>query len=439
MRLNLALQGGGVHGAFTWGVLDRLLGEDDLDVVWLSGTSAGAFNAVAVAHGLATETNAVLGRESAQKTLAAVWQAVERAGVPDLLRLNPFLMSFARAAPVPDLSGFLSPYDFNPLGFDPLRRLLLEHIDFEAIRRHQAIDLLIAATDIGTGRARIFRRHELTVEAVLASACLPTIHHAVTIDGRAYWDGGFSSNPDLLTIAAESPCRDTLLVQLNPVFKAGVPKSPREIEDRVNTLTFNLPLLRDIDALIAAQRTSNGLLLARDRRLARLKAHRLHLIEANRHTSGLAADSKVKPDQGVLKYLHTAGRNEARRWIERHRDDVGRKASVDLVARFEAAGATPFSAPEAGRAGPPPHDPGMREAAGSQDATPGGAAAHASGEARDRSAAATRRAAADAPAAPATKTTTANVAERAPAQGAPTKGSGSGAPPPRRQDGRSPR
>ncbi|MEZ5842360.1 MAG: patatin-like phospholipase family protein [Hyphomicrobiaceae bacterium] len=340
-RLNLALQGGGAHGAFTWGVLDRLLEDEDLLPAWISGTSAGAINAVAVAHGFA-----VGGPATARATLRALWGAVERAGVPDLLRLNPFLLHFARAAPIPNVSGLLSPYEFNPLGFDPLRKVLADLIDVEAIRAHGAIELLIAATDVATGRARLFRRHDLSIDAVLASACLPTLHHAVTIDGRAYWDGGFSANPDLLTLAAESTTADTLLVQLNPISRHGLPKSPREIEDRVNTITFNQPLIAHIEGLIAAQSIDLGLLgrLGFAGKPGRLQRHRMHLIEADKHTVRLGSDSKVRPDGSMLAYLFNAGRGEAAVWYEKHRTDLGKRATVDLVERYRREAARPLHA-----------------------------------------------------------------------------------------------
>jgi len=178
-RINLALQGGGAHGAFTWGVLDRLLEEDGIDPSWISGTSAGAVNAAALVSGLAGG-----GRDGARATLRAVWDAVEKTGAPDLMRLVPFFFGLSRGAGLPDVSGLLSPYQLNPLNFDPLRRALSAHIDFGKIRAFTEIELLIAATDVSTGRPRLFRRRELTLEMVLASSCLPTLHQAVEIDGR---------------------------------------------------------------------------------------------------------------------------------------------------------------------------------------------------------------------------------------------------------------
>ncbi len=327
--LNLALQGGGVHGAFTWGVLDRLLEEQDLTVGWLSGTSAGAVNAVAVAHGLA-QGNAELARE----TLSSVWNAVERAGVADLLRLNPFLFGLAKAGQMPNMTAFFSPYSFNPGGFDPLRKILEEHINFEGIRDAKNLELVLAATDVATGRSRLFMRSELTVDVVLASACLPTLHHAVEIEGRSYWDGGFSANPDLLKTASESPVSDTLLVLLNPLHQARVPKSAKAIEDRVNTITFNQPLIRDIETLLHARQVPNRWLRARSSPLERMKAHRFHMISAGEFTAGLNASSKIMPEKELLDYLMGAGRHEAQSWLDGPRKSLGKRSSVDLQTAF---------------------------------------------------------------------------------------------------------
>jgi NTE family protein len=322
-RINLALQGGGVHGAFTWGVLDALLEDKEIGFSWVSATSAGAVNAAALACGLAAG-----GASEAQAKLRAVWEAVETAGVPDLLRFNPFLIGLARA------TSLLSPYDFNPLGFDPLRRLLEAHIDFELIRKSSPVELLIAATDISNGRAHLFRRPEITIESVLASACLPTLHHAVVIEDRAFWDGGFSANPDLLTLVRESPVEDTLIVLLNPLKQPDTPRGASEIADRVNSITFNQPLLRDVEVIVSAKEVKSGWLQRPSGPIERLKQHRFHLIEAGKYTASLSAETKIKPDKGLLKYLHGAGRLEAQKWLERHRASIGREQTVDLRQRF---------------------------------------------------------------------------------------------------------
>jgi NTE family protein len=329
--INLALQGGGVHGAFTWGVLDRMLEDDSpLYVSWISATSAGAVNAAALASGLAEG-----GREGARRTLRTVWEAVQEAGVPDLMRFYPFLRTLGRSSSMAPVASLWSPYDFNPLGFDPLRRILEAHIDFERIRAFSDVELLIAATDVATGTKRLFRRRELTVEAVLASACLPTIHHAVEIEGRAYWDGGFSANPDLVTLAGESPTADTLLVLLNPIEQLAVPRTAREIAGEVSRITFSQPLRRDVDMIEAAQSTMRPRWWRRaDGPADRLAQHRFHLVEAGHHTAMLPAESKIQPDRTVISHLFLAGAAEAGKWLERHGQQVGRRATVDLPAHF---------------------------------------------------------------------------------------------------------
>jgi NTE family protein len=333
-RINLALQGGGAHGAFTWGVLDHLLEQDKIEIGWVSATSAGAINAVALASGYAEG-----GRPGAQAKLRQVWEAIHKAAVPDFIRLNPFVASFSSLSQVAGMSRMFSPYDFNPMGFDPLRRLLAETIDFDRMRAASPIELMIAATDVATGRPRFFRRDEITVDAVLASACLPTLHHAVEIDGCAYWDGGFSANPDLVRLALESPVGDTLIVLLAATNKPGIPNSAPEIAGATNRLTFNAPLIRDIEIIEAVREAEGGWLQRRFRRPTRLSPlaqHRYHLIEAGRHTSGLSADSKMKPDWGLFTYLHGAGRTEAYKWLDDARASIGRQGTVDLKARFLA-------------------------------------------------------------------------------------------------------
>lgn len=349
-RINLALQGGGAHGAFTWGVLDRLLEEETLELGWISGTSAGAVNAVAVASGLAVGGLGEAGREQARATLQRVWDAVETAGVSDLVRLNPFLYGLTKASGL-STGGLISPYDFNPLGFDPLRKLLTANIDFGRIRADQAsgIELLVAATEVATGRPRIFRRAELSVESVLASACLPQLHHAVEIDGRAYWDGGFSANPDVLTLATESPVEDTLIVQLNPLERPALPRTARDIAGQVNTITFNQPLVRDIETIVAAQTEigRGGWFTPRAGRLARLGRHRFHLIDAGRHTASLGAETKSTPEKAMLQQLFRAGRTETARFLEQNGADIGKRQTADLARRYLARDRERLPAPPA--------------------------------------------------------------------------------------------
>ena len=347
VRINLALQGGGAHGAFTWGVIDRLLDESSVEFAWISATSAGAVNAVALASGLAEG-----GKAGARDKLRSVWDAVHEAGVPDLLRLNPFLYGMSRSAPMGQVASLFSPYEFNPLGFDPLRRLLTSHIDFDRLRAFAGIELLIAATEVATGRARLFRRREMSVEAVLASACLPTVHHAVEIDGRAYWDGGFSANPDIVTLAAESPVADTLIVQINPITKPGVPRGAREIAFDVNRITFNQPLLRDVELIEAARETESSR-FRRQGRLTRLARHRFHLIEAGRYTAALSPETKLRPDRELLTFLYNAGRSETHKWLDRNLKAVGHRATVDLKSKFLSSGTSQKAVPPETAEAPP--------------------------------------------------------------------------------------
>ena len=333
LKINLALQGGGAHGAFTWGVLDRLLEEETLSFGWISATSAGAVNAVALAAGLAQG-----GREGAHAKLREVWEGVHKAGVPDLLRLNPFLFGLTNVTTLAQMTSLLSPYEFNPLGFDPLRALLADTIDFESIRDKAPVELILAATEVSTGRARLFRRHEISLDTVLASACLPTLHRTVEIDGVGYWDGGFSKNPDLITVGSESPVKDTLIVQLNPLVRRELPKGAREIAGTVNRLTFNAPLLRDVEHILAVREAIGTRRFGGKGRgpNGALAQHRFHMIEAGRYTSSLSDDSKLKPDLGLLTYLHSAGRTQTHKWLAQNLASVGRRETVDFTDRFLA-------------------------------------------------------------------------------------------------------
>lgn len=329
VRLNLALQGGGAHGAFTWGVLDRLLEDDELEISWVSATSAGAVNAVATAAGLAAG-----GKAAARAKLHEIWEAVQQAGVPDLMRFNPFLYGLSRTPQLAQMASMWSPYEFNPLGFDPLRRLLAERIDFETLRRQSPIELLIAATEVASGRARLFRRQELSVEVVLASACLPMLHHAVEIDGVAYWDGGFSANPDLKTLASESPVEDTLIVQLNATARQDVPTGMRDISLHAYRLAFDAPLIREVELIEAVRECWHGRLGGPRGRLSKLATHRFHLIDAGRYTSALSPESMMNPDREMLTHLYEAGRSETDRWLQENRASIGRRSSVDLKQHF---------------------------------------------------------------------------------------------------------
>lgn len=332
-KLNLALQGGGAHGAFTWGVLDRLLEDGRLQFDTVSGTSAGAVNAVAFAAGYLEG-----GPDGARAKLTSIWEAINKTGIPEFIRFNPLLSGSKNVdqlagSSIRHLTNVWSPYHLNPLAINPLKTLLQNQIDFEALAKSPPFRILIAATNVATGLARVFRDDEISVDTVLASACLPTLHHAVKIGEAHYWDGGFSANPDLVTLSRLSKARDTLLVVLNPVRQPEVPTTAREIAGHIARLTFNQPFLRDI-ALLDSVRRADVRILGADASYEGLRRQRFHLIAAGAYTSRLSPESKLKPDWALLTHLHVAGRTEADRWLGENFEFVGREETADLVRLF---------------------------------------------------------------------------------------------------------
>jgi NTE family protein len=287
VAVSLALQGGGAHGAFTWGVLDRLLEEEDLDIAAVSGTSAGALNAVVLASGWRES-----GREGARAALERLWRAVGREAAR-----SPLGHGGAFAALALGLATHLfSPYELNPLDLNPLRELLDELVDFAALRERSPMPVLIAATKVRTGEGRVFREHELTAEAVLASACLPQLFQAVEIDGEAYWDGGYSSNPPVLELAELGRGRTLLVVRINPADGDGSPCSAPAIRNRGAEIVFGRPLaieLAQLEKLRALGRGPLGALRPRLRRLARLE---VEVIDGDGTLARLDPLTKVAPD-----------------------------------------------------------------------------------------------------------------------------------------------
>lgn len=335
-RLNLALQGGGAHGAFTWGALDRLLEKNPaLAIDGISGTSAGAVNAVAVAAGLMEG-----GAEGARACLRAVWTAVSRTGAPGS-HLAPRL-AYAQGAALSDavtghgrkmLASNWSPYDLNPLNINPLRDILLALIDFEKLRRASLVELFIAATEMTSGRSRIFRNKDISVEAVLASACLPTLFPAVRIGRFHYWDGTFSANPDLMTLISETGAGDTLLIQIAPDRNPDRPVSNDKIAGNISRLTFNQPLRSQIECIEMCRRAPRIPFLG-GRGVRRLGRHRFHLIDGSRHTLKLRAETKARPDWPMIESLRDQGRGMAEDWLGNEFGQVGRRSTTDLYAKY---------------------------------------------------------------------------------------------------------
>ena len=299
--VNLALQGGGAHGAFTWGVLDRLAEVEGLAPRAISGTSAGAVNAVVFASGWLTG-----GPEGARANLAELWQSIGTGA--RRLENTGFSPATLDAA-----LHLLSPYQLNPLDFNPLRRLLARLVDFDRLRQDRTLGLYIAATNLRTGALRLFENADLSLQAVLASACLPSLHHAIEIDGDAYWDGGYVSNPPLLPLIEGSRARDTLLVRINVGARMEHPRSAAGIRSRVGEIVFGQPLEREL-ALLEA-RSKPPLRLALTPRQHRLARHRLHVLDGGEAIAGLDPATRVLANRQILDHLRDLGRTAAASWL----------------------------------------------------------------------------------------------------------------------------
>lgn len=335
--VNLALQGGGAHGAFAWGVLDKLIEDDRLAVDAISATSAGAMNAVAMAIGMSEG-----GRDGAREKLEVFWRAVSHAGMLySPLRPLPWESWLTLNHRRHDLSpGYLlfqmmthvwSPYQLNPLGFNPLRDVLTSVIDFDRLSHCPlATRLFISATNVRTGKIRIFENSELTPDVVLASACLPYLFKAVEIEGDHYWDGGFMGNPAIFPLIYKGASQDVVVVHINPLVRDKVPTSAPEIFDRMNEISFNSSLMREMRAIAFVARLVDDHLLD-DRRYAHMLMHSIHDNDEMVH-HGVA--TKLSPDWNFLVHLRDKGRAAAARWLDQHFADVGQRTTVDLDATY---------------------------------------------------------------------------------------------------------
>lgn len=332
-RINLALQGGGSFGAFTWGALDRLLEDERIEIAAISGTSAGAMNAVALTEGMMRG-----GRDGARACLRRFWTGIAKASHTPIVgaaALENFLGTWGLdMAPVHHwldmMTRAVSPYDFNPLNWNPLRDLIDELVDFEKVQKYEPIKVFVSATNVHTGRVRVFQRHELTPDHVMASACLPYLFQAVVIDGVPYWDGGYMGNPSLWPLFEFSDSDDTILIQINPLERNSTPRSAREIMDRVNEITFNASLLRELRAVDFVNR------LREDGRLDGTDYRRvlMHIIEdKDRIEFDLA--SKMRLNEQSLKLLFDGGYDSADTWLAENFDCIGRTSTINLRALFD--------------------------------------------------------------------------------------------------------
>ena len=333
-RLNLALQGGGSHGALTWGVLDALLEDGQWQFDGVSGTSAGAMNAVALAHGFAQaaqqhkdpEDAHLAGCALARESLTRLWEGVGALGSltwgTPLSAANPL---------VGMMSQWFSPYQTNPLGINPLRKLLEREVDFSLLCSARTglvgPKVFVCATNVRTGRGEIFFGPRLSADAVMASACLPMLFKAVEIEGEAYWDGGYSGNPALHPLIYQTDTSDILLVQINPVEHLDVPSSASEIMERMNEVTFNASLLAELRAIEFVRRLlAEGKLDAR-----RYKSVRMHRIDGGSVLAPFGADSKLRADLAFVRKLFALGRTAGQEWLHAHRKDVGVRPSIKIA------------------------------------------------------------------------------------------------------------
>ncbi|MCE6951282.1 patatin-like phospholipase family protein [Cereibacter sphaeroides] len=327
--INLALQGGGSHGALTWGVLDRLLEDDRLEITGISGTSAGAINAVVLADGLASG-----GRQGARDALARFWKEVS-----DAARFSPIQRGpLARATGDYSLDrspGFLffeglsrlfSPYELNPMNLNPLRDILGKLVDFDRVNSVPGLRVHVTATNVRTGRPRVFSPGEISVEAVLASACLPQMFPAVEIDGEAYWDGGFTGNPALYPLLVSEDSPDIVVVQINPLVRNALPRSAREIMNRVNEISFNSSLVKELRAIGLMQRVAE----AKGIDLGTYTMTYLHLIHTDLEVQDLVASSKLNAEWDYLRKLFDLGRGWADAWLAENYVHVGQRSTLDL-------------------------------------------------------------------------------------------------------------
>lgn len=327
--VNLALQGGGAHAAFAWGVLDRLLEDPRIAFEGISATSTGAANAAVLAYGFT-----VGGREGAKRALANFWRRVAHAAPfsplqPSLasrlgrdhgLEGSPMHLIFDVMSRLP------SPYQFNPLNYNPLRKVLEASIDFERIRRGSAIKLFLAAANARTGKVKIFRDSELTAKCVLASACLPFLFQAVEVEGEYYWDGCYLGNPALFPLVHGCDCRDVLVVHINPVQRDDVPTTARDIMNRVNEISFNASLMREMQAMASVATSSdrgrvNG---------GEIRRMLVHAIAADDVMRRLGVASKLSADWEFLTCLRDIGRDRAETWLAKHFDRIGTESTVDI-------------------------------------------------------------------------------------------------------------
>jgi NTE family protein len=327
----LALQGGGSHGAFTWGVLDHLLEDGRVDIQAVSGASAGAMNAVALAYGTLRG-----GRDGARQALKDFWDAVAGSAPPNFIPIDWSQSNGLQVKPTPAFSAYLSlvrffaPYQLNPFDLNPLRDILAAQIDFDRLRAECRLDLFIATTRVSTGTLRLFRTREISLEVLLASACLPAVHKTVIVDGEGYWDGGLTANPPLYPLLHECATRDVIAVLLHPCSWPDAPTTASEISQRLTEISFGAAFFSELQGIALAQRAARRSLFAWGHLERRLRKLNLHVIAAPELMGTLDTISKLNAQAPFLTALRDAGRQRAEEWLERNGTSLGVRSTYDL-------------------------------------------------------------------------------------------------------------
>ncbi|MCH8619450.1 patatin-like phospholipase family protein [Undibacterium sp. TS12] len=335
--VSLALQGGGSHGALTWGVLDRLLEDGRIDIEAISGASAGAMNAVALAHGYLQD-----GRDGARQALKTFWDSVA-SSAPFSLPVDEHVLTAGIAAQSELPSGikhlfgltrFFSPVQLNPFDINPLRDILAAQIDFDRLRKQAGMQLFIATTQVSTGTLKLFRNRQLSLDVLLASACLPMLHRAVDIEGEAYWDGGLTANPPLFPLVHKCAARDIIAILLHAQPHAQTPTSANDIWHRLTEMGFSSTFHTELQGVLLAKREAQRGWLAWGKLERRLRRLNLHVISAPELMSQLSAHSKMNAQSGFLHSLHAEGRQRAQLWLDQHFEQVGQTSSFRLAGLF---------------------------------------------------------------------------------------------------------
>lgn len=335
--INLAIQGGGTHGAFAWGIVDRLLEDERVHLEGISGTSAGSMLAVVLAYGLLMG-----GREGAREKLYSFWRDVSNTG-----RLyNPckqfpwekfwygnhmeqsMMYQLFNAA-----TNWFSPYQLNPYSFSPLKEIIERHVDFTLLRKCPITKIFLSATNVRTGQVKVFSTQEVSLKATLASACLPNLYKAVEINGEYYWDGGYSGNPSLFPFFYHVKSCDILIIHVNPIERPAPPKMPAEILNRINEISFNAALLKEFRAIDFVHNLLDSDWIKEEYR-SRFKYIFLHAISADKALNDLSVASKYSSDWDFIQLLYNRGRTEANEWLKRHFDKLGVRSSVDLAEKL---------------------------------------------------------------------------------------------------------